>query len=322
MDYEDYIITTLEEYCPSPPTHLALSIGDDVSCLSLSSFKKNQLIITTDQLVQDVHFKWEWCTPQDVACKLLQMNASDILAKAGKPTIALLNLQLSPAFVQNRQNIITFAQQLGKELYQHNIFLIGGDTTASQVDSFSLTLIGECESFVARTSTNIKEGDLVVLMGAVGGSSYILQQKLKKAPVSSKDLLLYTRPLAQWEAPLFLEKWGAKVSIDLSDSLFKSLQILTKKNTISLDIHIDKIPSNIPVHLDKEDSIPHLLFGGEDFAVLCIIDYQYEIEVVGNNLPISIIGKVSSKQANSVAYFYQNQILDVNNYNKNEFYHF
>ena len=321
MDIEDTIIHLLKKYSPMPSPKIALGIGDDVSTVCLPKQDNSSFLITTDQLIENIHFKWEWCSIEDVVYKLIQRNASDILVKGGKPTLALLNLQLSHNFVRTKKNIISLAKTIGKELTKYNITLIGGDTTSSPFDGFSMTLMGSYKKMIPRYNPTIKNNDLVVTLGHIGGSSYALKKLINNENIKKNEVFYYQQPQAQWNAPEILLNFNAKASIDLSDSLFKSINILSKSNHISFNIHIDKIiPS--PSLNKSNNNIEYLLFGGEDLGILFILDQKYEkqIQLLTKKLQLAIIGQVKINTKNE--YFWKNNKINIKSYLNNEYSHF
>ena len=302
------IINALKKHGKVFSENVIASIGDDAAFLLHGKAKKKYALFTTDQLVEGVHFSWKWCTSSDVAYKLVQMNLSDILAKGGEPTMALLNLQLSRSFVKDENKAKSFARQLGRSLKKYRITLLGGDTTSSEIDSFTLTLLGECDYLRLRKSDRLEEGDLLLLYGEVGGSSYALSRLIRKHKVSARVKRYYTRPEAKPEAAVILNRLEAKISMDVSDSLHESMTLLSNLNHVHIRVDIDQIPH--PKELQKLDigqKINHILAGGEDFSIVFSASKKDEKKVkkiCDKNRSLKIIGKfISASKTGMVEYF-------------------
>ena len=314
---EKKIIEILYQYAQTnkafPITH------DDTAYLPRLASECN--LISTDQLVENIHFKWQWCTPADVAHKLLQVNISDIIVKGGIPVFALCNLYISPSFMKTKNNYHSFAKTLGAELQKYGIQLIGGDTTTSNQDAFSLTILGQTDRFIPRQHPSVTKKDAIYLLGNVGGSSYALSQLNNNTKLNKLIKDAYTRPQAKVDFTSLCKQKMIKASIDLSDSLHESLQILSKDNQRDLSIQIDSLP--IPAYLEQlpfSEQIKHTLCGGEDLAILFITE---EGEMGSSHLPIQRIGTVLDKNKKpQVTYYNDNKQISSDIFARYIFSHF
>ncbi len=293
---------------------------DDTALLDLSS--SGLYLISTDQIVEDVHFSWLWCSASDVAFKLIQVNISDIFAKGGIPRYATLNLYLDKNFSSNEHSIIEFAKMLGSQLSDYNITLLGGDTTISNTNAFSLTVLGSVSDFIPRKNPKIDKGDCLYLLGDVGGSAYALEHLLSNRPINGQAKKKYTRPCAYVNAPKVLTAYAAKASIDLSDSLYKSLLILSQQNLCSFHVFLDDLPYFKEVSLlDIKQKIRYGLYGGEDLAILFIAKQGLDL-----SSSVSCIGKVHDRVFSienvSVEYLIRKKKINVEKMYQYEFSHF
>ncbi|MDH5720940.1 MAG: thiamine-phosphate kinase [Spirochaetia bacterium] len=320
--HEEKIIGAIRKHVPMLPESWGVGIGDDTALLNLQKLSKKQLVITTDSLAEDVHFNWKLSTPKEVAVKLFQMNASDILAKGGSPLFALLNLNLSKNFALNTNFVLSFIKSLGKEMKNKQVFLIGGDVTSSPACVFTMTLMGEVDKFIPRRNSSIKKGDLLVLTGGIGGSKYALEKlKSQENNLPLKIRRLYTAPQAQWKTQECLCKSGVLANIDTSDSLYESLMILSKENKISLKINLDKI--RVPSFLREykfEKILSYLLGSGEDFAMLSVVSQKTKEKCVKNKM--QIIGEVYSIKKPEILFYYKENKIEINEDDFNLFGHF
>lgn len=315
MDKEQELIKKMQKLFAKPSASSSqVLIGDDTAFLPYNFFSSDFLppadsakekslgmLFTTDTLAENIHFRWDWSSPSEVAHKLVEMNVSDIYAKGGKPTVALLNFSVSTETLHLR--MAKFLQGIKKAAEKHGVLIIGGDTTSSQKDVFTLTLIGKAgKHFIARTNKDIGKGAIVALMGFPGFSCYALDALQKKKELASALKKKYTAPHAQKKAAQWLFDLQALASLDQSDSLYQSLEILSRENNIGFKINIERIPGFKRLQKIDVDYVRHILFGGEDFSVLAILPpekKQAALEYQSKEKSFAVIGEVSESYKNT-----------------------
>lgn len=273
-----------------------LGIGDDAAFLLLSSMEYGKLLLSTDSMVENVHYSPDWCSYKDVAHKLFEMNASDVLVKGGAPHWGLLNINATPAFMDRKDHYAEFINELFELFKAHKVYLIGGDITRSSVNTFTLTLLGNCHHFVYRKNKAIKNNDIIVIHGDIGGSSFALSELIEMKKVPEAVAMRYRRPQAKWDNQWILED-GVLATIDQSDSLYESFVILARENNIIVDIDLDRVPVSPEVKeelqaLPEEKRLLNLLASAEDFAAIAIISSEKR-ELLAKHEGIIEIGVVS-----------------------------
>ncbi|MCA6072848.1 MAG: thiamine-phosphate kinase, partial [Endomicrobium sp.] len=143
--------------------NIIVGIGDDSFCFKSG---KNNICITKDMLIEDVHFKKDWITPQNLGEKAIEVNVSDIAAMGNvKPEYALIGLGLPPKtseiFVKNLSN------GFKKACDKYRITVVGGDTAKSDKITISVTVVGLCkEKVIKRNGAN--EGDIIGVTNTFG----------------------------------------------------------------------------------------------------------------------------------------------------------
>lgn len=220
----------------------------------------------TDSLIAGVHFRHDWLTPAEIAWKLFARNWSDFVCKGIKPEAALLSLALTRQ-TACKSFVAPFLRALDRLFTAHGITLTGGDTAHSTNDVFTLAFFGTRGKLIPRSSKSVKAGDLIVQLGGVGGSDFALKRLLTAGGLSPREKACFARPqiLPQLPQTKFL-----KATIDQSDSVLKSLQLLADANQALLYIDIAAIqPSHRGV---ISDMIPagKILIAAEDLAVFAI----------------------------------------------------
>jgi|GEM_PF-1354167 len=319
---EKSLIELIRQRSKTPGGIPGLGIGDDAAFLLLSSMEEGKLVVSTDSVVENVHYKTGWCGYADVAVKLVERASSDLLAKGGHPHWALLNMNITEEFSHDSLSHTGFIDAFCEKLQEHGIALIGGDITRSATNSFTMTVLGNTSTFVRRSSGELEVGDLVVAWGRVGGSSYVLEQLDKGRQVDDETAALYRRPRACWDNS-WLKELHARVSMDQSDSVGETLETLAAENQIALKIHLDLIPRSIKVEgEDIGQAVQNILKAAEDLAVFAIIP-SAELPHVGRFNDLCVIGEVleiktaaeakpeTALEKTGLRYFWKNQALEV-----------
>ena len=308
---EKDLIQYIKQRSKTPEGIPGLGIGDDAAFLLLSSMDEGKLIVSTDSVIETVHYKREWCSYSDVAVKLVERASSDILAKGGHPHWALLNMNITEEFSRNKKLWGEFADAVCDHLKLHNIALIGGDIAKSPVNSFTMTVFGNASTFIRRVNPDIEAGDLLVVSGKVGASSSALDAWAGGKNPDEILLAGYRRPQACWDNQWLMEL-DAKASMDQSDSVMETLECLSSENKIHLEIDLSKIPLSAGLeNYAPEDMARVILKAAEDLAIFAIIPSGKLIEP-GKFNQLAVIGKVASLQKSGLDFLLQNKPITIN----------
>lgn len=284
-------------------------VGDDAAVLDI---KEKRTIITTDLLIEGVHFDLSYMPLKHLGYKSVMVNLSDIYAMNGEATQITVSIAAS-----NR-----FPLEALEELYQgialaaktYNVDLIGGDTTSSQTGLLiSITAIGEAipEEIVYRSGA--KPNDLLVVSGDLGGAYMGLQvlerekEVFKVNPNSQPDLDPYSyiverqlKPEARRDIVELLKKLEVHPTsmIDISDGLSSEILHLCKNSKVGCHLYEDKIPLDPVVISTCEefqlDSTLVALSGGEDYELLFTID-QKEFPKIKGNPNLTVVGHTTDE---------------------------
>ena len=219
------------------------AIGDDAAVLPLT--KEEDLLFTTDMIVEDVHFTCQM-SPQDIGHKALACNLSDIAAMGGTPTYAVVSLGVPPetdtAFARGiYQGMIS----LGKKF---KVSIVGGDTVKSDKIVINVALLGKVRKGKAVLRGGAKPGDRIFVTGPLGGS-FESGRHLKFIPRLK-------------EAQFLADNFHPSSMIDISDGLAADLGHILEESGVGAVIQEQMIPRNPGVDLEN------VLGGGEDFELL------------------------------------------------------
>ncbi|MCI0620785.1 MAG: thiamine-phosphate kinase [Acidobacteria bacterium] len=275
---------------------LALSIGDDAAAFRMR--RGRLVLISTDALVEGIHFDFRYCSAEDLGWKALAVNLSDIAAMGGTPlyvtTSIALPSEVTPGFVRR------FYRGLTALARQHEVTLIGGDTCRSPRGIFlDVTIIGEVEPRRMLTRRSGMPGDLLYVTGELGGSAIGLEMlsRSRKRPARSVTARRHLRPLPRCTAGRFLaERRLPSAMIDLSDGLSTDLNHLCRQSGVGAMIEASQIPlPGIPIQqrrLLSKDPLHYALHGGEDYELLFAVPSRLGPRVPKHihGLPVHEIG--------------------------------
>lgn len=257
-------------------------------------FFDEKYLITTDTITEGTHFKHEWSSPADIACKLVEVNVSDIASSGGLPKIAFLNLGLS-RFSQDSKWLSPFIKHLKISFNKYKITLEGGDTYFSEKTNLTLTVIGKTNSPIFRSTGMIN--DFIYMTGNIGLSQLgfrILKDNIKLPAKLTKEALdKHLRPQSRLSLSRILAKqFPISAMMDITDGLIQDSKKLAQASNLKIEIHIDKIPGI--KELQKYISIDEILSSGEELELLFLSKSKINST---KNLPVTCIGKaVKGKQ--------------------------
>ncbi len=286
----------------SPGPGRVVGIGDD--CAVMPRNDGFDTLVSTDMLVEDVHFILDDIPPELLGWKSASVNISDIAAMGGQPEAAFLSFALPETL--SLDYIRAFLDGFRKALDCFGLSLLGGDTTSSPDKlSISVTVIGHCKSGTARLRSGALPGDLVCVTGCLGDSAAglrIILEGLPRSGPSSELVLRHYRPQPRVNQGLLLSTCpGVHAMMDISDGIASDLVHILKASHLSARIDLGNIPlSGELLSVCSENGWNPLEFaleGGEDYELLFTIDSQSE---AGLAIPHTIVGQLFSGESGKV----------------------
>jgi len=287
-----------------------LGIGDDAAVITPT--EGYQTLVSTDLLVEGVHFDLSYFPMKHLGYKAVVVNLSDIYAMNGKPKQVTVSLALSSRFSLEAVEELYAGIQLACERYQ--VDLVGGDTsTSKQGLMISVTAIGEAKASDIAYRSGAKVHDLVVVTGDLGGAycGYQLLEREKRVyldnPSVQPDLGGFDyiierqlKPEARKDIYEILKTLQIKPTamMDISDGLASECFHLAKASEVGISLYEEKIPIdpstyNFARELDLDPTLC-ALSGGEDYELLFTID-QSDFKKIEHHSDFSIIGYVNEK---------------------------
>ena len=271
------LIESIKKDCITSLKGAVKGIGDDCAVFRTSSGRV--LLLTTDMLVEDIHFLRNSITPYQLGRKAIAVNLSDIAAMGGRPLVILISLAV-PA--QTEVDEI-------KELYRgmsdicglYGVNIVGGDTVASPDNLIiNVSLVGDANEQEVLYRSGARPGDRIYLTGTIGDSSAGLS--ILKHKISPQDYLREYFIKAHNE-PEPLIKTGkviagsrlASAMIDLSDGLLSDLGHICEESEVGALLDRKTIPlsqelKSLAAHAGF-DPLDFALSGGEDYVLLVTV---------------------------------------------------
>ena len=283
------------------------SIGDDAAVLD---FKNNKTLISTDLLVENVHFDLNYVPLKHLGYKAVMVNLSDIYAMNASATQITVSIAVSNRFPLEALDELYSGIETAAKIY--NIDVIGGDTTSSNKGLIiSITAIGHANDDKIVYRNGAQPNDLVVVSGDIGGAYLGLQilerenEVFKVNPNNQPDLNPYAyiverqlKPEARKDIVKLLEDLDVKPSsmIDISDGLSSEAIHLCKQSNVGIELYENKIPLDPQVISTCEefkiDSTTVALNGGEDYELLMTIS-QEDYPKIKANPNLTVIGYIT-----------------------------
>ena len=289
-----------------------LSIGDDAAVLN---YKNQKIIVTTDMLVEGVHFDLSYFPLKHLGYKAVISSISDICAMCGITKQITVSIAVSNRF--KLESIKELYSGIKHACKRYNVDLIGGDTTSSLTGLvISVSAIGCISKSNYVTRSGSKPNDLIVVSGSLGGAYLGLQVLEREKQVflvnsnSKPDLSKYKyvverqlKPEAKSEiVEFFIEnKIRPSSMIDISDGLSSEIIHLCKNSGNGCVIYEEKLPI-LKETVDtcqefKLDASTIALSGGEDYELLFTIDSKY-LKNIEQHKEFSVIGYIT-KESNT-----------------------
>jgi len=285
------------------------SIGDDAAVLE---FKDKQIVVSTDLLIEGIHFDLSYMPLEHLGYKAVVVNLSDVCAMNAVASQITVSIAVSNRFPL--EALEALYSGIHKATKYYNVDVVGGDTTSSTRGMIiSVTAIGSASKERIVRRSGAKPNDLLVVTGDLGGAYLGLQvlerekEVFKVNPNNQPDLEPYTylverqlKPEARTDIISLLESLEVIPTsmIDISDGLSSEVLHLCKSSKVGCDLYEDKIPLDPQMMTTCEefnvDSTTIAINGGEDYELLFTID-QSDFDKIKGNPNLTVIGFIKEQ---------------------------
>jgi thiamine-monophosphate kinase len=285
-------------------------VGDDAAVID---YKGKQTVISTDMLVEGVHFDLAYVPLKHLGYKSISVNLSDIYAMNASPKQVTISLAISSRFSVEAVEELYAGMLLACE--KHKVDIVGGDTTTSKSGLvISITAIGEAELENIVYRNTAKDGDLLCVTGDLG-AAYVGLQLLEREKqiflenpniqpdLEGNDYIIerQLKPEARKDIPVLLQKLEVKPTsmIDISDGLASEILHLCTGSDTGCNLYEEKIPIDPSAYNTARefnlDPTVCALSGGEDYELLFTID-QSDFPKIKANPDITVIGHMTNRK--------------------------
>ena len=246
---------------PSRDSNVVVGVGDDAAVLNVST--SEQLVTSTDTLIEGVHFSAQ-ADPRDIAYKALAVNLSDIAAMGGRAKYFTLALSLPK--IDNHW-LGEFSSSLKELAERFKVSLVGGDTTKGAL-SITINVIGTLESGSALKRSGASPGDGIYVSNTIGSAAYAWWQLNNDQKPSKGNLEKLNRPIPRLELGRSLNGI-ASACIDISDGLEQDLGHILDCSNVGATIELADLPldEELSDYVKRTSDYSIALCGGDDYEL-------------------------------------------------------
>lgn len=284
---------------------IIVNIGDDAAVVKS---KSGYLVLTTDTLVENVHFIRSKISPTDLGYKTVAVNVSDIAAMAAQPKYALISLSLPENL--DVDFIKRFYEGLNEAAQEYELDLIGGDLSAAKQIVISLTVVGFSQlKQQIKTRSLAQEGDYILVTGSLGAAAAGLwlilnPQAASKVPEALNLIKAHVRPKARVKESLFLAAHGCKALEDISDGLARDIANICLASNVGCLIEEEKLPVADGVaqvaDLSGQRVTDLALSGGEDYELVFTVGAKKLKKLLSKaslaKIKITVVGQIKEAE--------------------------
>ena len=294
------LIDRIKEGTVFDETGVVAGIGDDAAVFQPSP--QLYQLLTTDMLVENVHFLLDKTTPAQLGYKALAVNLSDIAAMGGRPRHAVVSLGLPPWLPV--EFVVAVYDGMKEICREFAVNIVGGDTVASpHALVINAAVTGEVEPDGLLRRSGAKPGDAVVVTGTLGNSACGLDL-LQRSDWTELEfawplVTAHLTPQPQVAIGRQLAGWGATSADDISDGLASEANELARASGVGIRLYPDSIPLSshliaAAVCLGREP-LDYALYGGEDYQLIFTIGQDDLGRLAGKGGPLTVVGEVTDE---------------------------
>jgi thiamine-monophosphate kinase len=312
MSSEFSFIEQIRQRAANASENLMLGIGDDAAIWRERAGRER--LITTDLLIEDVHFKLDYTPLRCLGHKTLAVSLSDIAAMGGKPEFALLSLGIPKSQISN-PDWQEFFDSYFALAHQHGVTLIGGDTSSSPdklvIDSI---VMGSCEAGKAIRRSGARVGDAIYVTGELGAAATGLELLLRGARLDAtandwRQAAIRAHLLPTPRLALAQRLHGlAHALMDVSDGLAQDLAHICEESGVAAILDFAAVPMADCVRLVRAtntDAFSLAISGGEDYELLLTAhpaDEETLLQLAAEcNLRLTRIGEIIAREPSQTA---------------------
>lgn len=273
---------------------LLVDAGDDAAVFGTTG---RPLAVTTDSLVEGVHFRLDWLSAAELGRRAVAVNVSDLAAMAAEPRILLAAVSLPESTPRGwLDELLDGCAEAARAM---GAALVGGNLARASETTITITAIGEIPGRRLERG-GARPGDQLVVTGTLGDASAAVAAWLEGSEPEDEIRRRWVDPTARVQAGLVLAEAGAHAAIDLSDGLLADLRHLGRASGVGARIRNEALPrSNTVRRLDRAGGT-FAARGGEDYEVLfaCPPRAIADIDELARRsmVPLTVIGECTDQE--------------------------
>jgi thiamine-monophosphate kinase len=213
----------------------ARGIGDDAAVLAVPA--RHQLVLSTDTSLEDVHFRWEWLSPEEIGWRAAAAALSDLAAMAATPLGILAAITLPP---QRMDDLGGLAEGIAAAAAASGAPIVGGDLTSGERLTITITVAGSAPNPLRRSGA--RPGDTVWLTGQLGGPALAVAAWSEGRQPTPEARARFAHPLPRIREAQWLLAAGATAGIDISDGIGGDAAHLAAASGVRVTIDTDALP--------------------------------------------------------------------------------
>lgn len=215
---------------------LATGIGDDAALVHIP--RDNMVAISTDTSVENVHFRRDWLSLEEIGYRATTAALSD-LAATGATGIGILIALVTPP--ESKENLDALSDGIARAATAGGVRIYGGDTTRGPVLSLTITVFGNAREALRRDAARADHH--VYVTGAFGGPGAALRALNDGAPVRPEWRDRFANPHARLREARWLAGRGARAAIDISDGLLADAAHVAAASNVRMTLNLDRVPT-------------------------------------------------------------------------------
>lgn len=249
------------------PANVTLGVGDDCAVFAPTG----QVAVSTDAMVEDVHFKRAWSGPRDVGRKAVASAVADLEAMGARPVGIVVSL--SAPGTTEVDWVVALARGIREECDLCGAALVGGDVTRGPVVTVVVTVFGDLEGRTPVVRSGARPGDVVAFIGRLGMAEAGLAVLGRGFRSPGAVVRAHRVPEPPYGQGIVAAEAGATAMIDCSDGLLGDLGHVARASGVAIDLDpdafdVDEAQKTVAAAIGGGDPLTYILTGGDDHALL------------------------------------------------------
>ena len=268
---EDALIATIADACGAPSRPLRVGIGDDAAAWKPSPHHLS--LVTTDMLVDDVHFRTRSARPDIIGHKALAKSLSDIAAMGGRPLLAVIALGVTADLDEAWYR--SFYEGMSGLARSTRCAIAGGDIVRAPALTIGVTVVGQVRKTSMRLRSGARAGDVIAVTGALGLAAaglHALDSGIERDSID-EAVHAYLVPQPRIDEGVFLgSRRAVHALMDISDGLSTDVRRMARASNVDAVIERDALFIHPALRDVDADPLDLILNGGDDYELIASID--------------------------------------------------